>query len=120
MTQAKASADAAAQISKDINTTISLTQQMERDNQQMLNPRDSVSDLKLLTQSLPAASTFNTVDVSAAQININGITAAPERVIDYVRTLEASGKFKAANIVWIDRVGAGSNAIITFLITVVR
>jgi Tfp pilus assembly protein PilN len=120
LTQTQAAVDLAAQTSNTINAMISSTQQIERENQKILNPRDSVSDLKFLTQSLPPASTFNTIDISSGQININGTTTAPERVIDYVRSLETSGKFAAANIIWIDRYQSVNNPLISFLITIIR
>jgi Tfp pilus assembly protein PilN len=120
LTQTQAATDLAAQTTGNINAMISSTQQIARDNQRILNPRDSVSDLNFLTQSLPTASTFNTIDVSAGQISINGITTAPERVVDYVRSLETSGKFTAANIIWIDRYQSGDNLLISFLITITR
>jgi Tfp pilus assembly protein PilN len=120
LTLIQAASGLAAQTSNTLNAVIASAQQIEQDNQKILNPRDSVSDLKFLTQSLPLASTFNTIDISSGQININGITTAPERVIDYVRSLEASGKFAAANIIWIDRYGIGNSPLISFLITIIR
>ena len=120
LAQRQAASGLAAQTSNTISAVIASTQQIEQENQKILNTRDSVSDLKFLTQCLPPASTFNTLNVSPGHININGVTTAPERVIDYVRSLETSGKFAAANIIWIDRYGSGDNQIISFLMTIIR
>jgi Tfp pilus assembly protein PilN len=121
LAQKQAASAPATQTLNNINTIMSTAQQLEQGNSKILNPRDSVNDLKFLTKSLPPASTFNTIGVSSTQININGTTSAPELVVEYVRTLETSGRFAAANIIWIDHAGGSvSNPLVSFLISIVR
>ncbi len=121
LVQIQASAALDMQTLNTINEIISSTQRLEQQNQEILNPRDGVSDINLLTKSLPPATTFNTIDVNSSQISIAGITTAPERVMEYVRSLESSGIFTAANIIWIDKFSNANNEIsISFLITVIR
>ncbi len=120
LSQVQAASALAAKTTGDINAALANKQRLERENQLILNPRDSVADIRLLTRSLPPAATFNNIEVSPGQISINGITTSPEQVVTYVRSLEASGKFAAANIVWLDRYSGGKSPVITFLITIVR
>jgi Tfp pilus assembly protein PilN/Tfp pilus assembly PilM family ATPase len=114
------SAALAGQTEANINAIIASTRQVEQQNQQIFNPRDNVSDLNSLTQAMPPATTFNTLDVTPGQISVAGITTSPEQVVAYVRNLEASGKFTAASIIWIDKVQNAGNTAISFLITIIR
>jgi Tfp pilus assembly PilM family ATPase/Tfp pilus assembly protein PilN len=110
----------AGETEANINAIISSTRLLEQQNQRIFNPRDSVSDLKSLTQAMPPGTTFNTLDVSSGQISVAGVTASPEQVVAYVRSLEASGKFSAANIIWIDKAQNAGSTAISFLITIIR
>jgi Tfp pilus assembly protein PilN/Tfp pilus assembly PilM family ATPase len=110
----------ARQAEENIKQISSRVQQVNQQNQNILNPRDSVADLKLLTQSFPPLTTFETIDVTSGQINIKGITTSQEQVMNYVRTLETSGGFSAVNLIWIDRAPSGSVLGISFLITIIR
>lgn len=121
LVQRQASAAQAKQTEDKINQIIASTQKIKQENQSIFSPRDSVSELKSLTQSLPTATTFDTIDVNPNQINIKGITTSQERVVEYVRSLESSGIFTSASIIWIDRTSLGNNIPgISFLITIIR
>jgi Tfp pilus assembly PilM family ATPase/Tfp pilus assembly protein PilN len=121
LTQAQATAALAGQTQTNINNIISSTNQLEQQNQRILNPRDSIGDIDTMTRALPPATTFNTIDVNDSQISIGGITTSPERVMEYVRSLESSGKFTAANVIWIDKLSnSGKDIFISFLITIIR
>jgi hypothetical protein len=111
--------DAASQAQQtldSINRMLATTQQLKTENQNVSNPRDAVSDVKLLTQSLPPATTFGAITFSPAQISISGTATIQERVVEYVRTLEASRRFTSVSIIGIDRAVTG----VSFLITIVR
>jgi Tfp pilus assembly PilM family ATPase/Tfp pilus assembly protein PilN len=119
LVQMQAAASLAVQTENDINKILSSARLIEQQNQSLLNPRDNVSDLNFLTQSLPPATSFSTIEVNVNQITMDGTTAAPERVIEFVRKLELSAKFTAVDIVWINRsANSGNNMGIGFLITI--
>lgn len=119
LAQKQNTAGQASLIESSINQIITLTQKIKNDNQKILDPRDIVSDVNLLTQSMPPGTTFKTIDVNAAQISITGITSTQELVIEYVKSLERSGAFSSASIIWLDR-ASNTGANISFLIVIVR
>ena len=116
LAQRQDSAGQAKQTEDSISRMLAAAQQIKQENQSVFSPRDSVSDVKLLAQSLPPATIFNTIDITPEQITIKGITTIQERVVDYVRTLESSRAFSSVNIIWIDHAGTG----VSFMITIVR
>jgi hypothetical protein len=116
LTMRQNAADQAQQTQDSINRVLATTQQLKTQNQNVFNPRDSVSDVKLITQSLPPATSFGAINISPAQISITGTTTIQEKVVEYVRALEASRRFASVSIIWIDRSGTG----MAFLITIVR
>ena len=117
LTQKQASVKQSTQIENVINQQIATRQKLDSELQMILHPRETVADMNLITRSFPAATVFNTIDVTQDQITINGVTTIQEKVVEYVRTLEASGSFKSVNIVWITRSGTAS---IGFMITIDR
>jgi Tfp pilus assembly protein PilN len=119
LAQVQAAAALAAQTTNNINEILASTQKLEQQNQEILSPRDSVNDINLLTGALPPATTFETINVSSGQISIEGTTTSPERVMEYVRSLESSGKFTAANIIWIDK-NTDKTLNISFLMNIIR
>ena len=104
---------------ENIKQIIASTQQIKSESQKVFNSRDSVLDLNSLTQAMPPATTFNLINLNSEQISITGITTDQERVMEYVRAIESSGLFTAANIIWIDR-GPTSGPGISFLIVIIR
>jgi Tfp pilus assembly PilM family ATPase/Tfp pilus assembly protein PilN len=119
LVQKQASTNMTGQTEASIRQIIASTAQIKSESQNILNPRDSVSDLNFLTQSLPPGTTFNSLNVNAEQISLTGITTAQERVMEYLRTLESSGLFSAVNIIWIDK-GPNAGMGISFLIVIIR
>jgi Tfp pilus assembly PilM family ATPase/Tfp pilus assembly protein PilN len=103
----------------NIKQILSATQQLKNDYLKVLNPRDIISDINLLTQSMPPGTTFKIIDMNSVQISINGITTTQERVIEYVKSLEFSGAFSSASIIWMDR-ASNTGASIAFLIVIIR
>jgi Tfp pilus assembly PilM family ATPase/Tfp pilus assembly protein PilN len=103
----------------NINQIISAAQQLKNNYLKVLNPRDIISDINLLTQSMPPGTTFKNIEVNSTQISINGVTTTQERVIEYVKTLESSGAFSSASIIWIDR-ASNTGVSIAFLIVINR
>jgi Tfp pilus assembly PilM family ATPase/Tfp pilus assembly protein PilN len=119
LAQNQESARLANQTEASIRQIIASTQQIKNESQNILNPRDSVSDLNFLTHSMPPSTFFNSIDVNTTQISIQGITAFQERVMEYVRILESSGIFTAANIIWLDK-ASSTGAGVSFLIVIIR
>lgn len=115
----QASAVLAAKTEDTIRKLTASTQQWQTETQKILNPRDTVSDLNLLTQSMPPATTFDSIDVTTVKISISGITTVQERVVEYVRALEQSEVFTSVSIIWIDR-ASNKDMGISFLIVIER
>jgi Tfp pilus assembly PilM family ATPase/Tfp pilus assembly protein PilN len=116
LAQKQDSAGQAKQTEDSISRMLAAVQQLKQENQSVFSPRDSVSDVKLLAQSLPPATIFDTIDITPGQITIKGTSTIQERVVDYVRTLESSRAFSSVNIIWIDRASTG----VAFMITIIR
>jgi Tfp pilus assembly protein PilN len=120
LTQKQDSVKTAAQTEDAINKMAAASLQLNVENRNIFNPRDSVADLKFLTQSLPSSTTFDSIEVNVKQITIRGNTTVEEHVVDYVRTLESSTLFSSVSIGWLDRAATTGSNVITFLITINR
>jgi Tfp pilus assembly PilM family ATPase/Tfp pilus assembly protein PilN len=119
LTQKQQSVALVSQTETGISQKIAGARQIISESQKIFSPRDSVKDLDFLTRSMPPATTFNYFDVNDSQISMAGITTSQERVVEYVRAIESSGLFSAANIIWIDK-GSGTSPSVTFMIVIIR
>jgi Tfp pilus assembly PilM family ATPase/Tfp pilus assembly protein PilN len=93
----------AEKLEGDISKLTASTQQLLQKNQAILRPEEYVSDLALLTRSMPDNMSFTSIDMQANQIVVKGTTDNPSPVVQFARNLEASGAFHQADIIWIKK-----------------
>jgi Tfp pilus assembly protein PilN len=117
LTLKQTSVKQALQTESVINQKIATKQKLDSELQMILHPRETVADMSLITRSFPPSTFFNTIDVTQDQITINGVTTVQEKVVEYVRTLEASGSFKSVGIIWLMRSGTAN---VAFEVTIDR
>jgi Tfp pilus assembly PilM family ATPase/Tfp pilus assembly protein PilN len=87
--------------------------------QSVTDSPDFVSDISVITNSLPGGVYFTSLEITPGAIIVNGVTDKAFSVVQFARNLELPGRFSKAIINWIDR-SRISDSGFTFLIVIVR
>lgn len=115
--QSLAVVDRAAQVEKDIARLSADAQVLLDKNQAILTPEAYVADLSRLFIAMPAAMSFDSIDMRAGQIVVSGTADSSPPVVEFARNIEASGVFHQADIMWIKR-AVGNAGEVSFLVVI--
>jgi Tfp pilus assembly protein PilN len=115
--QSLAAVDQVAQIEKDIAGLSADAQVLLDKNQAILTPEAYVEDLSRLFIAMPAAVSFDAIDMRAGQIVVSGTADSSPPVVEFARNIETSGVFHQADIMWI-KWAAGNAGEVSFLVVI--